>query len=304
MGGEAITYRLWQAIGALALFVGNEATNLSGPLRGRGANAFTESTLINLRALIGFVLIEATRSDANRWIGAQDKDVRASWYGATLNPTPPRAEALKAMYDAIGTTLAHAAVRYYERPGDWPDAEALLLVAEELQAFVDQLPPGMAALMRTRNRTLVEVLGQVDAPHMVPYPPHEETAREVNAVRQLLRSELGWLDDAEFVQLFHRTDQTGRDGIEEQGFTPTGVKDRAGKVCMCETWDGLDRWSAHGPWVVVVTLPRPLAEAFRCYHEDDRAERVGDEVAVPVEAVNASQPFAYRLHNDGPPPPP
>ena len=108
----------------------------------------------------------------------------------------------------------------------------------------------------------------------------------------------------DLVHVYQRTDpHTSRDGIEALGFKPTEIKDRAGKVCFCETWAGLAYLQAHGPWVVVVALPRPLVEASRCYHPGTTAQ-VHDEVAVAVDEVNARQPFAYRLHAEGEPPPP
>jgi hypothetical protein len=104
-------------------------------------------------------------------------------------------------------------------------------------------------------------------------------------------------DDADLVPVFHRTDDTGQAGIQRIGFLPTGVADRAGKACFLDSWATLDRFAAHGRWVVIVTLPRSLMEACRC-------EDAPDEIAVPVGEVNARRPFAYRLYDDGEPSPP
>jgi hypothetical protein len=105
------------------------------------------------------------------------------------------------------------------------------------------------------------------------------------------------MDD--LVRLYHCTNDEHREGIERIGFTSSWSNDRAGTVSFCETWEAVANWTHRGPWIVILTGPRSLAEATRVFLHPDDPEPY--ECAVPVEKVNAFQPFTYRLHAHGPP---
>jgi hypothetical protein len=188
-GGKAITYRLWQATGALGLLMRGESARLTD--QRRGENAFVESVLINLRALIGFLLADAKRADGKAWVTVWPTDVKPSWYGPPWSPSQSRCNALWEFWDVVSNTLAHAAIKFYDHPGDWPEREALFVVSDELRAFMAQLPPGAETLLRSPDRTLVDVLAEVDALGLTPYTP-DEAAPKVEEARRLLRAELGW----------------------------------------------------------------------------------------------------------------
>lgn len=151
-GGSAVVYRLWQVAGAVEQLVASEASEDTLYDR-RVVNALVESALIDLRALIGFLLAESTVE--GRRVVPKSNDVRPSWFNSALedawSPSAPTARALRYFFDAVSGSVAHAPIRIKGRhPGDWPEREALLVVATELERLLVEV--GSPGTLRLRIR--------------------------------------------------------------------------------------------------------------------------------------------------------
>ncbi len=168
---------------------------LAGPMPSPlWSNAFVQSALVDLRALIGFLLADA---DDIRLV-IRPADVKPSWYLAEgeiwVPPTQRRRRALYAFYDAVGGNLAHLAVKSVRHPGAWPIAEATAVVLEDLgQLLVAVLThsPTEAKRFDGRGDRLTAVIREWRRLDVRPYPtPPAEKA--VARARRLLRTQLGW----------------------------------------------------------------------------------------------------------------
>ena len=203
-GGAAVVYRLWQVTGAVERLLSHEAALAADTTTydTRVANALVESTLIDLRALIGFLLAESTVRYGS--VKPKSSDVRPSWFNPALrnrwSPPASTAKALRYFFDAVSSSVAHASIRIKRRPpGDWPEREALLVVATELDSLHEALGAPGAHLLRMRLprsapqrwRTLVDAVADVHALRLRTYSPSAQD-RTVATARRRLREVLDW----------------------------------------------------------------------------------------------------------------
>jgi hypothetical protein len=95
-------------------------------------NALIQSALVDLRALIGFVLADAPAGPRPK-----PNDVRPCWYlQRDWHPTDKATrDALYDFYNEASSALAHIAIKTTDLPGSWPLHEALLVVTDQLRAF-------------------------------------------------------------------------------------------------------------------------------------------------------------------------
>jgi hypothetical protein len=196
LGAEAIAYR-----GAMVAAMMRRLA--SPPLPDDVQNAFVQSALTDLRALIGFLLAHADdlrRDRKGKFVGIRQgaDDVKPGWYLPHNDTWVPRGvrrrRALYAFFEPVSAHLAHVVIRTKVHPGAWPIVEAAKLVGEDLGAFLDVLQnraPAEAARFSNAQHPLPQVVGALTDPSFTSYPaPHAE--RMVRRARELLRTQLGW----------------------------------------------------------------------------------------------------------------
>lgn len=193
VGGASLTYRLWQAENAISELASH---------RGVVKNALVESALVNLRSLCGFLLVYSPKPIApgthptprrTYRVGSWDNDVRPHWFGSPHLPALDVQGALDAFYDAASNQVAHAVVVTTDLPGDWPAAEALLVIANEFDHFPGASHRHLLSMDDGKGgrRTINDVLAEIRALNLQPYSPGS-ASDPVRDARTLLRTCLGW----------------------------------------------------------------------------------------------------------------
>lgn len=185
-GAKALAYRLAQVLVTLDQLT---VPGLPQHLK----NACIESALIDLRALVGFLLM-----DTDIAMMRKATDVKPSWYmpaGIKWVPrTWRRQTALRAFYEAVGAHLAHAAMTSQAHPGDWPLVEAAIVVAQDLGRLVDQLDalaPAEAKRFERGKSPLRATLASFASRSYAIQQKARRSERSVSRARRLLRSQLG-----------------------------------------------------------------------------------------------------------------
>ncbi len=199
-----MTYRLAQLATTAALWDEQPwPRSWAGWVRLTVTNALTESGLIILRALVGFVLAESNVPKGRVRPRDAQGDVRPSWFDPSLreNWSPPEvtAVALRTFYDTASGAVAHAAIRSDEHPGCWPMDEALLVLTGQLRAFHELLSPDMRQPLAMvhpdgRTTTLLSMIESIEGIGLGPYniPTDAKPSTDVATCRAALRDVLGW----------------------------------------------------------------------------------------------------------------
>jgi hypothetical protein len=200
-GAEAVAFRAAMVVAAMGEL--SESRSPGQALAVHTRNSPIQSTLIDLRALIGFLLIDANDvvpkpGGGYRAIASQPADVRPSWYIPTGQAWFPRGvrrrRALHSFYGPVGTRLAHIAVKARLHPGQWPLIEAALVVGHDLGALLDTLAavaPKEAQRFVAAKPPLTDTLAALASRSYAPYAA-DSAEPQVRRARRLLRTQLGW----------------------------------------------------------------------------------------------------------------
>lgn len=177
---SGIAYQLQQAVGAQMVPL---------PRPQAVSNALLESTIVNLRALVGFLLADAPGPPS-----AIGYDARPAWFrgGQPWRPaTKRRRDALYKLHRAVSQTAAHTVVATAVHPGIWPIREGIALVGIELGSFHAALAPTEQRRFTSGGHTMPSLV-QAAVQLGRYYPTPATASRPVRTARTQLRRELGW----------------------------------------------------------------------------------------------------------------
>jgi hypothetical protein len=202
-GAEAICYRAAMVVLTMDVLFAQRPPGQELPVHVR--NAFVQSTLTDLRSLIGFLLMDADdvrpKRDGSGYQGIMSlpNDVKPSWYmptGGTWEPQGKRRRrALYPFFEPVSTHLAHVVIRTRAHPGAWPVIEAALVVGQDLGQFVDQLrvvAPNEAKRFIDAAHPLPDTLAALASRNYAQPYPVGRAEGSVQRARRLLRTQLGW----------------------------------------------------------------------------------------------------------------
>ena len=190
-GGAAITYRLWQVAGGLELLLRGESAKLTKGFRRCGENCFFG---VGADQPPSAYRVSPRRRHEAQWsvLGQREADrCQAVVVRPRLVAQP---ESSKRPLGVLRRCEHHARARRHQvlrAPRRLARARGAGPGNRGTEGLCGDTATSQAALLRSPERTLVEVFAQVDALQLGPYKP-EECAPKVEESRRLLRVELGW----------------------------------------------------------------------------------------------------------------
>jgi hypothetical protein len=96
----------------------------------------------------------------------------------------------------------------------------------------------------------------------------------------------------ETMKLYHATNEVGRRGIEEHGFTESRAPDSKGCAWFCSNKDETTSGGVDREWHVVVELRDDVAVNFQYRFKD--GEPYPGNFLIPLDVVNSYRPFVYE----------